>query len=81
MPSWKKSREVCRQVPAHAPRNFREALQILLVSHLAVVTELNTWDSFCPGHLDQHLYPLYQREIDAGSLTVNRRKSCSSVSG
>ena len=61
--------EVCRHVPAHAPRNFREALQSYWFVHLGVVTELNTWDSFCPGHLDQHLYPFYQREIDAGSLT------------
>ena len=61
--------EVCRHVPAYAPRNFREALQSYWFVHLAVVTELNTWDSFCPGHLDQHLYPFYQREIDAGSLT------------
>ena len=60
---------VCRRVPAHPPRNFREALQSYWFVHLGVVTELNTWDSFCPGHLDQHLYPFYQREIDAGSLT------------
>src|ERR1019366_1564237 len=61
--------DVCRRVPAHTPRNFREALQSYWFVHLGVVTEMNTWDSFCPGHLDQHLYPFYQREIDAGSLT------------
>jgi pyruvate formate-lyase/glycerol dehydratase family glycyl radical enzyme len=61
--------EVCRQVPAHAPRNFQEALQAYWFVHLSVVTELNTWDSFSPGHLDQHLYPFYQRGLDDGSLT------------
>ena len=48
--------EVCRRVPAHAPRNFREALQAYWFVHLGVITELNTWDSFSPGRLDQHLY-------------------------
>jgi pyruvate formate-lyase/glycerol dehydratase family glycyl radical enzyme len=60
---------VCRQVPAKAPRTFREALQYYWFVHLGVTTELNTWDSFCPGHLDQHLFPFYQREITAGTLT------------
>ena len=60
---------VCRQVPAHAPRTFHEALQYYWFVHLGVTIELNTWDSFCPGHLDQHLAPFYQREIAEGSLT------------
>src|SRR5579863_1628607 len=52
--------DVCRHVPAHAPRDFWEALQSYWFIHLGVVTELNTWDSFCPGHLDQHLAPFYR---------------------
>ncbi len=60
---------VCRQVPANAPRTFREALQYYWFVHLGVTIELNTWDSFCPGHLDQHLLPFYQGEISAGKLT------------
>jgi pyruvate formate-lyase/glycerol dehydratase family glycyl radical enzyme len=60
---------VCRRVPAQAPRTFREALQYYWFTHLGVTIELNTWDSFCPGHLDQHLLPFYQREITAGTLT------------
>jgi len=61
--------EVCRRVPAHAPRNFWEALQAYWFVHLGVITELNTWDSFCPGRLDQHLYPFYKRGLDEGTLT------------
>jgi formate C-acetyltransferase len=53
--------EVCRRVPAYAPRDFWEALQAYWFVHLGVVTELNTWDSFSPGRLDQHLYPFYQQ--------------------
>jgi formate C-acetyltransferase len=61
--------QVCTQVPAYAPRNFWEALQYYWFVHLGVTTELNTWDSFCPGRLDQHLYPFYQRGLAEGTLT------------
>jgi pyruvate formate-lyase/glycerol dehydratase family glycyl radical enzyme len=60
---------VCRHVPAHAPRNFHEALQYYWFVHLGVITELNPWDSFNPGRLDQHLYPFYRRGLDEGTLT------------
>jgi trans-4-hydroxy-L-proline dehydratase len=60
---------VCRRVPAHAPATFHEALQYYWFVHLAVITELNPWDSFNPGRLDQHLYPFYKRETEAGTLT------------
>jgi len=61
--------EICRHVPANAPRTFHEALQSYWFVHLGVITELNTWDSFSPGRLDQHLYPFYRRQVDAGELT------------
>ncbi len=51
--------EVCSWVPGHAPRDFHEALQYYWFVHLGVTTELNTWDSFCPGHLDRHLTRFY----------------------
>jgi len=60
---------ICRHVPAHAPRTFHEALQHYWFVHLGVITELNPWDSFNPGRLDQHLSPYYQRETGDGSLT------------
>jgi formate C-acetyltransferase len=55
--------EICTHVPAHAPRDFWEALQYYWFVHLGVTTELNTWDAFCPGHLDRHLYPFYQQGL------------------
>ncbi len=61
--------EVCTHVPAHAPRDFWEAMQYYWFVHLGVTTELNTWDAFCPGHLDQHLYPFYRRELEDDTLT------------
>ena len=61
--------EVCAWVPAHAPRDFWEALQTYWFVHLGVTTELNPWDAFNPGKLDQHLYPFYARGIAEGTLT------------
>jgi trans-4-hydroxy-L-proline dehydratase len=64
--------KICRRVPALAPRTFHEALQYYWFVHLGVVTELNPWDSFNPGRLDQHLYPFYKRDIDQGIITKER---------
>ncbi|KUO53247.1 MAG: glycyl radical enzyme [Desulfitibacter sp. BRH_c19] len=61
--------EVCDYVPANAPRNFWEALQAYWFVHLGVIVELNTWDAFCPGRLDQHLFPFYKKQIKDGSIT------------
>ncbi len=61
--------EVCRRVPAHAPRDLHEALQAYWFCHLGVITELNGWDAFNPGHLDQHLLPFFRRGLADGTLT------------
>jgi len=65
---------VCRHVPRHAPRDFWEALQAYWFVHLGVITELNTWDSFSPGHLDRHLYPFYKKGLEDGTLTREQAK-------
>lgn len=59
---------ICRKVPAHAPDTFYEMLQHYWFIHVGVITELNPWDSFNPGRLDQHLYPFYKQELEAGTL-------------
>lgn len=61
--------EVCGHVPANKPRNFHEALQYYWFVHLGVTTELNTWDAFDPGRLDQHLIAFYEQGLAEGSLT------------
>lgn len=66
--------EVCRWVPAHAPRNFREAIQMYWFVHLGVITELNGWDAFNPGHFDQHLAPFYEADIKNGTLNREEAK-------
>jgi len=65
---------MCDWVPGHAPRTFWEALQYYWFVHLGVITEFNTWDSFNPGRLDQHLYPFYKRDIASGILTKERAR-------
>ena len=59
---------ICRRVPANRPETFHEALQYYWFVHLGVITELNPWDSFNPGRLDQHLMPFYRKEVEAGTL-------------
>ena len=64
---------VCRRVPAYAPSNFWEALQMYWFVHLGTITELNGWDAMSPGHLDQHLAPFY--EIGIADGTIDREKA------
>ncbi|MEI8347743.1 MAG: pyruvate formate lyase family protein, partial [Pseudomonadota bacterium] len=71
---WHKIAKVCRQVPAHAPRDFHEALQYYWFCHLGVITELNGWDAFNPGHLDQHLDSFYRQGLEQGTLCQERAR-------
>jgi formate C-acetyltransferase len=64
-----KMAEICRHVPAFAPRTFHEALQYYWFVHVGVITEVNPWDSFNPGRLDQHLFPFYEKELAKGTLS------------
>ena len=66
--------DVCHWVPAHAPRDLWEAIQMYWFVHLGTVTELNGWDSMNPGHIDQHLFPFYQKGIAEGTLTRDQAK-------
>lgn len=66
--------EVCRWVPANAPRNFWEAVQMYWFVHLGTITELNGWDAMSPGHIDQHLAPYYEKEVKDGTLTREAAK-------
>ena len=70
----KKIAEVCRWVPAHAPRDMWEAIQMYWFVHLGTVTELNGWDSMNPGHIDQHLWPFYEKGLQDGTLTYDKAK-------
>jgi formate C-acetyltransferase len=66
--------DVCRHVPAYAPRDFHEAVQTYWFTHLGTITELNGWDAMSPGHFDQHLAPFYEKGIHEGTLDREKAK-------
>lgn len=65
---------ICKHIPKYAPRTFHEALQYYWFVHVGVITEVNPWDSFNPGRLDQHLLPFYKKEVEAGTLNYEKAK-------
>ena len=58
----------CDVVPAHKPQTYWQAIQMYWFVHLGVTTELNPWDAYSPGRLDQHLYPFYEKDSENGDL-------------
>lgn len=66
--------EICSHVPANKPKTFWEALQMYWFVHVGVITELNPWDAFNPGRLDQHIYPFYKKDIEEGRITEEEAK-------
>jgi len=58
----------CDVVPANKPQTYWQALQMYWFVHLGVTTELNPWDAYSPGRLDQHLNPFYEKDVEDGIL-------------
>ena len=57
--------EICRRVPAHPARTFREALQ----SFWFVFLMINPSPTAAAGRFDQYMYPFYQADKAAGRIT------------
>lgn len=66
--------ENCRTVPAHRPETYWQAIQMYWFVHLGVTSELNPWDAYSPGRLDQHLIRFYRRDVAEGRLDDYRAK-------
>jgi len=64
--------ENCDVVPAHKPQTYWQALQMYWFVHIGVTTEINPWDAYSPGRLDQHLFPYYRTDSDAGRLSKDK---------
>ena len=64
---------ICRKVPEYKPDTVHEALQMYWFVHIGVISEMNNWDSFNPGRLDQHLFPFYSKQLMEG--TIDREKA------
>jgi len=60
--------ENCDVVPAYKPQTYWQALQMYWFVHIGVTSEINPWDAYSPGRLDQHLFQFYRNDCDAGSL-------------
>ena len=56
--------ENCEVVPAHKPETYWQAIQMYWFVHLGVTTELNPWDAYSPGRLDQHLIRFYRKDVE-----------------
>ena len=61
--------KISKNIPENKPQNVWEALQYYWYVHQGVITELNPWDSFNPGRLDQHLLPFYQNDLANNTKT------------
>ena len=62
----------CEIVPAHKPETYWQAIQMYWFVHLGVTTELNPWDAFSPGRLDQHLNRFYMKDCEDGILNEEK---------
>ncbi len=60
---------VCQKVPARPATTYREAVNALWISQVAVFAE-NSNMAINPGRLDQILYPYFIKEYEAGALSV-----------
>lgn len=58
----------CDVVPANKPQTYWQAIQMYWFVHLGVTTELNPWDAYSPGRLDQHLNHFYEKDVEDGIL-------------
>jgi formate C-acetyltransferase len=64
----------CEEVPARRPKTYWQALQMYWFIHLGVTSEVNPWDAFSPGRLDQHLIGFYRHDIKEGILDESKAK-------
>ncbi len=72
---------VCRRVPRHGARSFREAVQSVFFAQIALNLE-SLDNSVCPGRMDQYLHPYYLADLKKGAITRESAKeilSCFSI--
>ncbi|MCR5108952.1 MAG: glycyl radical protein [Lachnospiraceae bacterium] len=60
--------KTCRHVPEHPARTFEEGLQAFWFVQQTIQIE-SSGHSISPGRFDQYMYPLYEKDTDAGILT------------
>ncbi|MDP3937020.1 MAG: formate C-acetyltransferase/glycerol dehydratase family glycyl radical enzyme [Deltaproteobacteria bacterium] len=70
--------ETCRRVPAHPARTFHEAVQCVYFIHLVAQIE-SGGNSVSLGRIDQHLFPYYEADRQAGAITPDRARELLSM--
>ena len=60
--------KTCSHVPENPARTFEEGLQAFWFVQQTIQIE-SSGHSISPGRFDQYMYPLYERDIEAGTLT------------
>ncbi|MBN1663447.1 MAG: hypothetical protein JW943_07595 [Deltaproteobacteria bacterium] len=61
--------ERCRRVPAEPPRTFIEAVQAVWMTQVVMTISYGEDSIFCPGRVDQYIYPYYKADREAGRIT------------
>ncbi|MBN1663444.1 MAG: hypothetical protein JW943_07580 [Deltaproteobacteria bacterium] len=61
--------ERCRRVPAEPPRSFMEAVQSVWMTQVVMTISYGEDSIFCPGRMDQFLYPYFKADVEAGRIT------------
>lgn len=67
--NYMKIARTCEKVPAEPASSFREAVNSLWISQVAIFAE-NSNMAINPGRLDQILYPYFIKEYEAGTLSI-----------
>jgi pyruvate formate-lyase/glycerol dehydratase family glycyl radical enzyme len=62
--------DICAWVPEHPARTFREALQSVVLVHLAVKLETPHYPPTGFGCMDQYLYPYFRRDVEQSRLSL-----------
>lgn len=57
----------CRRVPEYPPRSFYEAMQFIWFTQIGGILSENPL-ALNPGRFDQHMYPYYKQDINAGVI-------------
>ncbi len=64
--------DILNKVSTEKPDSFREAIQLVWITHLIANTALGSALSF--ARFDQYLYPFYIRDIERGAITFDEAK-------
>lgn len=65
--------EVCSNVPRNGATTFQEAVQSMMLAHVAIFQE-GAGETICPGRIDQFLNPYYEADIAEGRITREEAK-------